>query len=245
MSLILVGWSPGLLSLNEPGKILEVETYVRKLAAFDTRWTFFVIKWRPSEEDLGRLIFALRHRSQEWVHTVLFKSVRESAVWLFRPRKPGTAALTAPANYAEAILQLLSAVTGTASDTLKGEPLQFLRQNVHQLLERDVLGPLTSQAMRTADPIERDLMAALTPLSRLVHIRGISIAQQVCQTFVNTGISRAEHMPTEGIQELLNDVSNLVALSREIRHCRKAAMIQVPTMRPSAIPSRRSLFALN
>ena len=243
LGLILVSWTPTQMNRAMPAQIDHVAAYLQELGTF-LREQFYVATWCPSEKHLRRLTFALRHGDPKWVRDTIVASCEHSNQGLFAPKKPAAVTASPPADYAEAVSRLLSVSSGAASSAVNEEDIRRLRENVFQLLERDVLAPLMKQAMRASDPIERDLAVTMAGLSRMIQTHGVVIAQRVSQAFVSKGQTGLDRLPEDAVKNLLSNVSALVSLCREIRHCRDSSTY-TPVIRPSRLQPSRSLFGSN
>jgi hypothetical protein len=217
LCLALVGWSPAFLSTAPPEKLEPVRARLRDIhellgIAMDTTFV-----WQPQPSDLVPLQFALENGSRADIQQALLTNVVSSSAPLIAP--PGTAnpVLADPTDFpgAQANLRTVS--------RLRGE--RYVHQHAwrmfEQLLDRDLIAPLQQQAATAADPLDRNLLAAMAQLSRRLQVEAALGCQRLSAAIEKGGVTAGDAQLEADVKRLMDTSGRLLAIARESQRLEK------------------------
>ena len=211
--LTIVQWSPHSLSATEPVAAGNAMRELKTLQAYLRLDLYAILRWRPSEQDVATLQFALSRGEIGWLREALL----DSAFANIRRLVSGTAdaaAHTPATDLAGAIEQLHDAILA-APDAQNRQLYREALVNYHRIAMRQVTGPVLRQAETASDPLERAMLLQFAQLNALFLEKSPGVRELVLR-----GVARPKESLKDGddksVSELLAISSQLVTLAKEM-----------------------------
>jgi len=211
-SLILVGWSPAMLSLEGHSQLDQVRQHLLRLQDHLGVPLNEISIWKPTAEGIARMRNCIELGTEADVHHALYDSAERDNELLVE-----TPSQELPQNYGAAASYWLSLHRSAADPALGGPAWDRLQR----LLEQELIQPLMRQADATADAVERSLIMALAEVSRLMHTQLALITSNYASTIRKAGGPANALLPPEQFQQSLILVNQFLSLGRELELCRR------------------------
>ena len=204
----LVGWSVAELSRTEPEGLPAVTTHLACLHQYlEITFEDFRV-WRPSQEDVDRIGFCVKHGSRNDVRDAILQSSASSTSALIAP-----ASERPPKELAEALGHFQDVLSQRDAD--KGQE-QLAWRDCQQAIHRELIAPLVAQAEAVADPVERSYCIAAANVAQLVHTQGLALKSKMMKQGRQ---SSAAALSKDEVQTLMSMTDRLVKLGKELKEC--------------------------
>jgi hypothetical protein len=233
LSLILANWSVAAFNAAHLDAAQTTWSHLAQLFRnLDLTNESFIGLCSPSADDLARLRDQLRYQDVSQIRAGLLTCLADNTKSLeteLRPPSP-------PANtYVEAWREWQAAVANPRLAFGGQEACDRYRE----LVERQRFEPLHDQALRTVDPLERNLTFALVELSRLQHDEAQALSGKMYRNFRQ---GRAGSLNTEeDLGPLLALTDRALALTKGVLECRRyQSTLTLADRKPKAASSTPS-----
>ena len=213
VSLVLVGWSPSQLDVQEPARIKSVQSHLRNLHVNLGIDLHDVLVWKPSEANIERLRFCLDVGSSRDVKRALLESLETASAPLIET--PVTSKLQ-PA-YADLLRDWIAMQQNRHVDRTAR---QRAWDELQEQLERQIIDPLARQALKFDDPRDRELGLALADISRLRHTQSLRMATDYSNSMRNLGGKSTVLLPPDELKQQLAMANCIRSLRQELQPCR-------------------------
>jgi hypothetical protein len=213
-SLILVGWSPARLSLQDPPEATAVKTHFRAIRDHLDMDGIELGLWVPRQCFLERLRTRLEFALSAVSADEMFAELDEECLDLMFDSIPASPAPPPPPNYLEARQRLRKALRADPHRQCNRDKLTRAFLGYEERLEQELIQPLYRA---TAAPHKRNLQVAFMDLCRLFHRLTPFLDEGLAQTHPMDLLRSAESIPRARLMTLSTLVRDIVALSREMR----------------------------
>lgn len=213
-SLLLAGWSPSRLVLEEPAEFTAIAGRFRDVRDHLRMQGVELGVWRPRPAYLERLSFQLRFDPTAVSAAEMYAEIDERSFDLMFDSAPAHPPNPGPANFLEAQQRLRQALRAYARRGGDHEQLSRAFVDYEQRLEQEVIQPLYRAS---ASPHKRNLQALLMHVSRLLHRLGPSMDEELAQIHPMDLLRSAEPIPRGKLQALSALVRDVIALCKGLR----------------------------
>jgi len=198
--LVLVGWSPARMTLENPAMLTEVQTRFNKLINYFGAPLEHTAVWQPESDDIVALQVALSlGKDNESVRHALLNSVWNNSTCIYVPRQTKQ---PPSRSYAELLRGWRDTVPETAA--VQQRRVAALRE----AFAVEVLDPLRREAERAETPLKAPLYEALVTLMEMFHDDVMATVTRPAAT------PRQQHL--DEIRPRLTLVDRMLAVIREL-----------------------------
>ena len=215
--LILVGWSPSGVNLQQPDGLMDVMSHFVALEENLGLVMDEVFVWKPSAADLDRLASCLQHGEREDVREAILASMDQSMNFIeqfVRENSSMQIALAHPSHPLDS-MQGPSA-TGFAKKQAWAE--------YDNVVSAQVTLSLSQLATAVNDPVKRCLIVTAADTTRVVHQQAMSICSKMSRQISGSNLKEIDGISEKDTKCLVDLTNSLINLSKETRQCEKNGM---------------------
>ena len=239
LGIVFVAWSPSRLEPGMASCIASVEESFKTLNQ-NFEMSLNPTTWLPTDADIAQMEFVIARKSKKWLRKKMVSSLETSYYKPLKGKMPQ--APTPPVDYADAVGRLLG--PRVEDETVIPSPDKPHKPWLvaQQLLERDVIRPITEQAMRAPDCIEGTLTLGLAQLSRLFHTQGLFLGKKLSEAVATKGVDGLTQVPKEAIDQVISLADRMQKMASEIYRWRESAIVGSVECRMISQPSSPRLL---
>lgn len=206
---ILAAWSPSRLTRDEPEGLNAVTSHLTAIEQHLEIGMDNVFVWRPSQEEVDRVEYCLRGGNRADVREAISASLDCSTQ---RAVEFPTAS-SSPQSLPDAASHLLDVLQNPSvfEDTAR-QAWACYQSHV----QRELTEPLWDHASSTADPVRRNLLAAIASVSQILHTQTIPLCVQCNKRKVPTDVPNKRAAWDADFRLFLQTLDRLIHLSKEL-----------------------------
>ncbi|MEI8374220.1 MAG: hypothetical protein WCJ35_15465 [Planctomycetota bacterium] len=212
---VVVGWSPATLSLEEPEDVVKIVSHFSGIERHLGICLENFSLWKPTQGELDGIVFRLEHTDRQAVKAAISESLtscRKSLV-------PPWTADDVPTDLATAI-QRLHKLVSCSNRSADDERRAWKR--VSQLIQSETTAPWFEQLEGAEDAAERNLLMLGATTSQMSHMQSIQLLLKLTTSPNQRGAVRPPgRLPDEEFQQFVKTSDLLVKIAKAIVQCRK------------------------
>jgi hypothetical protein len=202
--LIVVGWSAAGLTADKPDEYDQFVAHFRCLAEHLRLNLDNVHVWEPSGEEIIRIAFCVKNSGRRSDFREALEDSLDDSTHRLTDDKPK--------DLAAAIARLQQLISEGETD---GDVIARRWKVFQQMLQQELIQPLTDQALASKEPTEKSRLLAVTNISQLAHPLALAIAAQVAQSSKQANPGQLGPLPEKSLGQLLRLSDRLVGLTKE------------------------------
>ena len=235
--LLLCDWSVELLGKNDSLQAQQLWKYLGDLQKYLGLDLYDFQRLKPTPEEFAKLRFIMDHGRWEDVREAVLDGPYAESESLYVDKS-----LHRPTP------DSLSVALGKWRRTQRHSKSDVTAQkaawnDVLTVQDRQLFDPLTEEAERAKDPTERNLLTALTGMSRLLHPQMLMMAEKLGQAIGEKGTNALNAISKDDFQQVIAVADRVMALTQGIQACRQKKpfqMIATPRPKPAKTCSKES-----
>ena len=234
--LLLYDWSVELLGKNDSLQAEQLWKYLGDLQKHLGLDLYDFQRLKPTREEFAKLRFIMDHGRWEDVREAVLEGPYAESTSLYVDKS-----LYRP------VPDSFSAAVGKWRQTQRNKSDVTAQKaawnDVLAVQDQQLFDPLTQEAERAKDPTERNLLTALTGMSRLLHPQMLMMAEKLGQAIGEKGTNALNAISKDDFQQVMAVADRVMALTQGIQACRQKKpfqMIATPRPKPAKTCSKES-----
>lgn len=239
-TLVMVGWKPATLSSEIPESLNPVADYFKQLREYMGVEASDVRVWRPDEAEVKQFKFFALNSDAARLRKAMLASInnglRDLSAYSTRHAPDSELEATLP----EALTALFRGARDQGRSMYAIDDLQKAWKQVDEAFDAQLFEPMIEDALRAANPCERQLRMTSATTGRLANMCAVHLAAQMSIAIRRNGIDSLDPLPQDGIKNVLALGKQVINLHQEIAQCQNSTRI-LPT---ESIPHGKPPLAL-
>jgi hypothetical protein len=213
IELMIVAWSPAELKLDEPEGLAELRLHLAAIEQHIQVPMQDVYVWRPAPADLERLAFCLRNATRKEVREALLASMDGCREPISLDRHQHVP----PKDLPEALVRLQQAIDHSGDGEHYRDKLAW--SEYEEKVNAELTAPLMGLASATAEPLQRNLLAAAASISPLLHSQTMLTCAKLKERIQKVKADKVGSEIGRDIQTVLELTRRLIDIHSELRQC--------------------------